>query len=390
VLGVDVSEGGAMAQIFLSYSRADRQFVDELVPLLRRVYGNDSIWFDDEIHGGAAWWKLILSEIAQSELFIYLISNDSLESPYCQAEFREALRLRKQVLPIIARPKTEYPDRATDDLKPFLRDIQYVDMTRGFKDSTAGAQLYASINKLLAQVPSHPRLPPTETESVPEPDVSDKSSKHISRLTEPWAIIIAAILTGFFTIIAAYIGLSGRDGNDNKSLGEDDVTRTHIAAWTTQTETLQIPAPNPTNTPAGTPTPAEEPVHPAAERPTGTSPVSGLSTLTIQRSADTVAICANQFADLSGLKAQFGPTEWYILGEEFPASETTAAGQCWCLQQKDPVFPVPDVCTDENTSVQNRTYDWRNSAINLFLQDADLGRCEAQRDNRDIYFCEFD
>ena len=92
-----------MARIFISYSRSDRPFIDQFVPLIRRVYGNDSLWYDDDIHGGSNWWRMILTEIGKCDLFIYLISNESLESPYCQAELCEALRLKKQILPVIVR-----------------------------------------------------------------------------------------------------------------------------------------------------------------------------------------------------------------------------------------------------------------------------------------------
>ena len=106
-----------MAQIFISYSRADRQFLDRFVPLLRKVYGNSSLWYDDDIHGGVDWWEMILRKIADCELFIYLVSNDALASPYCQAELREALRLKKQILPVVVRPKTQYPGpEVPDDL----------------------------------------------------------------------------------------------------------------------------------------------------------------------------------------------------------------------------------------------------------------------------------
>jgi hypothetical protein len=148
---VYISLGLTMARIFISYNRADRQFVDDLAPLLRRVYGHDSLWYDDDIHGGADWWHMILSEIAACELFVYLISNDSLASPYCQAEMREGLRLRKQILPVIVRPKTDYPGVMADDLKQILQDTQYVDMAQGVKDTNALTFLYASANRLLAK-----------------------------------------------------------------------------------------------------------------------------------------------------------------------------------------------------------------------------------------------
>jgi hypothetical protein len=148
-----------VAHIFVSYSRADRQFADEFVPLLRRVYGHDSVWYDDQIHGGADWWRLILHQVADCDLFIYLISTDSLQSPYCQAEFREALRLQKQVLPVIVRPKTHYPGFVPDDLANLLRRTQYVDMSRGFKDHNAFSSLYAAANRLLYVGPVYQTTP---------------------------------------------------------------------------------------------------------------------------------------------------------------------------------------------------------------------------------------
>ena len=93
-----------MARIFVSYSRADAQFVQDFIPLIRRVYkGQHVIWYDDEIHGGSKWWDMILGEVERADLFLYLISSDSLDSQYCQAEFREALRLNKAILPVLVR-----------------------------------------------------------------------------------------------------------------------------------------------------------------------------------------------------------------------------------------------------------------------------------------------
>ena len=125
-----------MAQIFVSYSRADQHFVREFIPLLRRIHGNDNVWYDDEIIGGADWWQLILNQIAECEVFIYLISNDSLESPYCQAEAREAIRLRKLLVPILIRPKTDFT-KAPENLREFLKRTQYIDWTHGTNDAQA-------------------------------------------------------------------------------------------------------------------------------------------------------------------------------------------------------------------------------------------------------------
>lgn len=186
-----------MARIFISYSRADRQFIDQFVPLIRRVYGNDSVWFDDDIHGGVDWWQMILDEIAACDIFVYLISNESLESPYCLAELQEALRLKKQILPVIVRRlKQEYPGNIDDGLATILRRTQYVDMSGGFRDPTTIATLYAALTHLLSAIPPHPAKPITPA-PTPEPPVPDKKK------LDP--TIRAAYIGGAFVSIAAII-----------------------------------------------------------------------------------------------------------------------------------------------------------------------------------------
>src|SRR5438034_1016505 len=142
-------------QLFISYSRADSLFIDELVPLLSEIYTNYDIWYDKHISGGDDWWQRILQEISSCNLFIYLISNDSLESEYCQAELREALRLQKPILPVIVRPKTNV-NKAPNDLSPEIKRRNWVDMSGGFRDAKAHAKLYNAINKLtiIVEVPS--------------------------------------------------------------------------------------------------------------------------------------------------------------------------------------------------------------------------------------------
>ena len=195
-----------MARIFISYSRSDRLFLDTFLPLIRKVYGNNSLWYDDDIHGGADWWGIILSEIGDCDLFVYLISNESLESPYCQAELREALRLNKQILPVIVRRlKPPYPGNAPDDLEPVLKKTQYVDLT-DMRDTTGIANLYAAINRLLEQATSSA---PKNDKITPQPPVPDKKkTAWWEKLTEGQGIVIAAVIGLIGLIAAAVISLS--------------------------------------------------------------------------------------------------------------------------------------------------------------------------------------
>jgi putative spermidine/putrescine transport system substrate-binding protein len=160
-----------MAQIFISYSRSDRSFVDDFVPLIHKVYGNDSLWFDDDIHGGANWWDMILSEIDRCVLFIFLISNEALESPYCQAELREAIRLRKQILPIIIRRLSPpYPGDVPDDLRAVLGQTQAIELIK-LRDPANIANLYGAAHRLLQTAPrAQAPLQSTVTRQPPVPD----------------------------------------------------------------------------------------------------------------------------------------------------------------------------------------------------------------------------
>lgn len=128
-----------MARIFISYNRVDKIFVQELVALLRRMYNPNDVWFDEALHGGDLWWEEILKQIALADIFIYILSNESVQSPYCQAEFTEARRLQRAVITVQARDRT----KLTDELK----DIHYINMTKGVTDGDALTNLYRSIDK---------------------------------------------------------------------------------------------------------------------------------------------------------------------------------------------------------------------------------------------------
>ncbi|MEO1256111.1 MAG: TIR domain-containing protein, partial [Bacteroidota bacterium] len=159
-------------QIFVSYSRSDKAFVEQLVPLVGKVYSN--VWYDEHIYGGDDWWEMILSQIADCDLFIYLISNHSLESPYCQAELAEALRLQKQILPVIVyRLKPPYPGNIKHELADFLKRTQYVDMSKGFREPAILANLYGAIAQRATKIPSEAQTP-LQSEPTPRPPVPDK------------------------------------------------------------------------------------------------------------------------------------------------------------------------------------------------------------------------
>lgn len=232
-----------MARILISYSRADRQFIDQFIPLIRRVYGNDSVWFDDDIHGGVDWWQLLLNEIEKCDIFVYLISNESLESPYCQAELREALRLNKQILPVIVRRlNPSYPGNIEDDLAVVLRRTQYVDMSGGFRDANTIASLIAALTRLLNAIPQQPLNPVTLT-PTPQPPVLDKKRPD-SNIRAAYIgggfVLVAAIIAGIFGLWQGYFANSPLDNAEPTTAIAQNITETPTDAFTPTLSSFQI------------------------------------------------------------------------------------------------------------------------------------------------------
>jgi hypothetical protein len=160
-----------MAQIFISYSRVDLAFVEQLYKRLQQMRTRTIIWYDKAPHGllgGDKWWDSILDAIAASEVFIYVLSNESVQSRYCQAEYQEARRLCKQIITIQAREKTIVTGE--------LADIQYVDMKNGVDDPDGLASLSGALERQFALAK---RLRPLTMERTPKP-VEDAPSSPVS------------------------------------------------------------------------------------------------------------------------------------------------------------------------------------------------------------------
>ncbi len=131
-----------MTRIFISYDRDDRPFTRELAARLRRVYGD--VWFDENLYGGEDWWREIQNQIARCDIFLYLLSEESARSVYCQREHAEAVRLGKEVLPVRIKPMQELP--------PHLRQIHYVDMATGGLTVENFTELTASIHQIASRI----------------------------------------------------------------------------------------------------------------------------------------------------------------------------------------------------------------------------------------------
>lgn len=84
--------------LFISYSNLDEDAVRSLASDLEDA--PHSVWLDQDLRGGDAWWQAILRQIQSCDVFVLALSNNSLASKPCRAELRYALDLRRPVLPV--------------------------------------------------------------------------------------------------------------------------------------------------------------------------------------------------------------------------------------------------------------------------------------------------
>ena len=90
-------------KIFITYSHKNTTEKDELITrlaLLKRE-GIISIWHDNEIQPGDKWRDAVFSNLADSDLLLYLTSAYSLESENCNKELASALNAEIRIIPII-------------------------------------------------------------------------------------------------------------------------------------------------------------------------------------------------------------------------------------------------------------------------------------------------
>jgi WD40 repeat protein len=100
-----------MADVFVSYSRRDADFVRRLAAALTER-GKDA-WVDvDGIRDAEVFPAALRAAIEQSDGFVFVVSPDSVSSAYCEQEVEHALELNKRIVPLLLRT---VPDEAVPE-----------------------------------------------------------------------------------------------------------------------------------------------------------------------------------------------------------------------------------------------------------------------------------
>ncbi|MGB6297166.1 MAG: toll/interleukin-1 receptor domain-containing protein [Rivularia sp. (in: cyanobacteria)] len=135
--------------VFISYSRADSDLARKLNDALQ-LQGKTT-WFDQEsIASGSDFQQEINRGIKASDNFVFIISERSVNSPYCKGEVEYAASLNKRFVTVL------HQQVNTSDLHPELAKVQWIDFNSNKQDFNANFnQLLRTLETDRQHVHSH-------------------------------------------------------------------------------------------------------------------------------------------------------------------------------------------------------------------------------------------
>jgi hypothetical protein len=143
-------------KVFVSYSRKDLDFAEQLVPALE-VLGYTIIIDRKGIHGAEKWEAHLGQMILEADTIVFILTPASVQSEVCHWEVDQALLRRKRIVPVLAKPLgTSRPQDA-------LRDLNYVHFypepsVPGAGWGTGLARLHATLSVDIEWIRAHTRL----------------------------------------------------------------------------------------------------------------------------------------------------------------------------------------------------------------------------------------
>jgi TolA-binding protein len=135
--------------LFISYSRRDKDFVHSLDAAFRKL--NRDPWIDwEDISDGEEWRKAIAQGIENADTFIFVITPDSAASRECTKELEQAIAHNKRIIPIV---RCE-----TASVHPVLAELNWIFFRESDDFNIAFRKLIKAINTDLPHVQTHTRL----------------------------------------------------------------------------------------------------------------------------------------------------------------------------------------------------------------------------------------
>ncbi len=140
-----------MADIFVSYSRRDSDFVKHLHQALTE--SRYDTWVDwEDIPATAAWWKMIQEGIEAAHTCVFVISPAAVASKVCRQEIDHAAHHNKRLIPIVLQ------DVDNAQVHPALGELNWIFFRPQDGFDSAFEKLVKALNTDLDDVRAHARL----------------------------------------------------------------------------------------------------------------------------------------------------------------------------------------------------------------------------------------
>jgi hypothetical protein len=138
-------------EVFISYSRKDKEFVRRLDEELKRR--DREAWVDWEgIPPGDTWEKTIYGAIEATHTFIFVLTPDSIASEVCGREIAHAAANNKRLVPIV------YRDVVAEKVPKSLGELNWILFRDGDDFNEATGKLISALDTDLDWVRAHTRL----------------------------------------------------------------------------------------------------------------------------------------------------------------------------------------------------------------------------------------
>ena len=191
-----------MKRLFLSYSRADKEYVKHLVDVLRKQ--DFDVWFDEQIPTGQDWDDVLEAQLKQSDAMILVLSKTSVASE----NVKDEIAFAKHNDVIIAPIKIE---ECNVPLR--MMRTQFIDFTKGFD---LGAQRL--VDDLRAEFANEKVL---GTATSTSPQKPRRKIKPVNTQKKPWkAYIIGAVVAIVLPIILVSIFSGDEDTAEDATMTE--------------------------------------------------------------------------------------------------------------------------------------------------------------------------
>jgi len=269
-----------MQKIFISYSRKDIDFARKLAGDMEKA-GYDVWWDITDLRGGDDWVRTLPAAIQASELFIIVLTPNSVASEWVQKEYTQALTLRKKIVPIMFE---------MCDVPFALNTINYVNFMGGnYEDS------FKNLLQALGYTGEPPTVTPYERAKEFLPPVI---RKHIIPIIIGFIVLIAFVLISIPKLVTPPIVIT-----------PSVVTPTDISSTSTPTASVTASS---TPTEIITPTATVTPTRPS------------LTPSTTKQPFETLTYCVNSLY-ANTINVRSGPgTNFAVLGEPLRLRECLA------------------------------------------------------------------